>query len=126
MGGRAGGAATAGVRVGRALALGDGEIVPAVQDGLLAEVGETLPVGGNPLLYHPLPLTNTENQTSQCDHNFPHNDNTQPGPLLLTNRLAPDILPFIFVKVLEIYIIIYTNTIIYHYHKSYFYSYFVL
>ena len=48
MGGRAGGAATAGVRVGRALALGDGEIVPAVQDGLLAEAGEALPVRGDP------------------------------------------------------------------------------
>ena len=102
MGGRAGGAATAGVRVGRALALGDGEIVPAVEDGLLAEVGETLPIGGDLLLYHHLSLTNTETRQRNSQQNFQHNDNTQPGSLLIANRLAPDILPFIFIKVLEI------------------------
>ena len=62
-----------------------GEVVPAVQDGLLAEGGEALPVGGNPRLHQPL---SGAGQTGGVLH------------ILRGNYFAPDILPFIFNKVL--------------------------
>ena len=86
------------------LGLGHGQIVPAMKDCLLAELGETLPVGGPPLRYHPLPLPlpSAANQDFTL-RKIEDKDNNQPGPILLANRLTPDILPFIFIKVLEIY-----------------------
>ena len=62
-----------------------GEVVPAVQDGLLAEGGEALPVGGHPRLHQPLAGAG---QAGGVLH------------LLRGNYFAPDILPFIFNKVL--------------------------
>ena len=91
---------------GRRGRLGHGEVVPAVEDGLLAELGETFPVGGSPLVllllqYGPLAYTGTATKTVRSGQT--QIKLTPPGPVLLTNRLAPDILPFIFIKVLEIH-----------------------